>query len=97
MGTFDRVMDLIENDAVALFNYAVYAGNAGSEERAAEFFEKATVADPEFGLAFFQLGMSRWQTQDNEAAIVALERFLELEPDHAQAGAAMELIEQLRQ
>ena len=96
LAAFDRAMHLVEASAVNLFNYAVYATNAGKQELADEFYVKATQVDPEFALAHLQVGMTRARLEDREGAIAAFERYLELEPDGAQAVAVQEILDQLR-
>ena len=96
LAAFDRVMELVEGNAVRLFNYAVYASNAGREQLADEFYEKATVADPEFAPAFLQVGMAKARKEDREGAIAALERYLEIDPDGAQAVMVHEILDSLR-
>ena len=93
---FDQVMELVEGNAVNLFNYAVYASNAGNVELADEFYAKAAEADPEFAPAHLQIGMARARQEDRDGAIAAFERYLELEPDGAQAVMVQEILDQLR-
>ena len=93
---FDRAMELVEGNAVNLFNYAVYASNAGKIALADEFYGKAAEADPEFAPAHLQIGMARARVEDREGAIAAFERFLELDPDGAQAVMVQEILDQLR-
>lgn len=93
---FDRAMELVEGNAVNLFNYAVYASNAGKIALADEFYGKAAEADPEFAPAHLQIGMARAREEDREGAIAAFERFLELDPDGAQAVMVQEILDQLR-
>lgn len=97
LAAFDRVKELVEASAVNLFNYAVYASNADREELADEFYEKASVVDPEFAPAFLQLGMAKARKEDREGAIAAFERYLEIDPDGAQASVVHELLDTLRQ
>lgn len=96
LAAFDRAMELVEGNAVNLFNYAVYASNAGNVPLADEFYGKAAVADPEFAPAHLQIGMARAREEDREGAIAAFERFLELDPDGAQAVMVQEILDQLR-
>jgi tetratricopeptide (TPR) repeat protein len=93
---FDRAMERVEGNAVNLFNYAVYASNAQKVELADEFYQKAALADPEFAPAHLQIGMARAREEDREGAIAAFERFLELDPDGAQAVMVQEILDQLR-
>ena len=97
LAAFDRVMELVEGNAVRLFNYAVYASNADRVDVADEFYEKAAAADPEFAPAFLQIGMAKAREEDREGAIAAFERYLELDPDGAQAAAIRDILDQLRE
>ncbi len=93
---FDRAMHFVETSAMNLFNYAVYASNAGRQEVADAFFVKATEVDPNFAPAYLQVGMTRARLEDREGAIAAFERYLELEPDGAQAVSVREILDSLR-
>ena len=96
LAAFDRAMELVEGNAVNLFNYAVYATNAGRVDVADEFYEKAATADPEFAPAHLQIGMAKARQEDREGAIAAFERFLELDPEGAQSAMVIEILDQLR-
>ena len=97
LAAFDRAMELVEGNAVNLFNYAVYASNADKVELADEFYEKSAAADPEFAPAHLQVGMAKARKEDREGAIASFERYLEIEPDGAQAAMVIEILDQLRQ
>lgn len=97
LDAFDRAMELVEGNAVHLFNYAVYATNADRVDLADEFYAKAAAADPEFAPAFLQIGMAAARDEDRDGAIAAFERYLELEPDGAQAATIQEILDQLRE
>lgn len=97
LAALDRAMELVEGNAVNLFNYAVYASNAGKVELADEFYERSAAADPEFAPAHLQIGMSRARLEDREGAIAAFERFLEIDPNGPQAAMVHEILDQLRQ
>ncbi len=94
---FDRSLELVEGNAVNLFNYAVFASNAGRMELADEFYAKSAAADPEFAPAFLQVGMAKARQEDRDGAIAAFERYLEIDPDGAQAAMVQEILDQLRQ
>ena len=96
LAAFDRAMELVEGNAVNLFNYAVYASNADKIELADEFYQKSAAADPEFAPAFLQVGMARARQEDREGAIAAFERYLEIDPDGAQSAMVIEILDQLR-
>ena len=97
LAAFDRIMHLVEESAVNVFNYAVYAANAGRQELADQFYVKATEVDPEFAAAYLQVGMTRARLEDREGAIAAFERYLELEPDGSQAATVQEILDSLRE
>lgn len=90
-------LDLKATDPIALFNYSVYAQNAGDLESAKWGLEKTLEVDPGRALAHYQLGLIAVNEGENEAAVAHLEKFLELAPDHAQAEAAKQVIEALKQ
>ena len=96
LAAFDRAMELVEGNAVNLFNYAVYASNAEKIELADEFYAKSAAADPEFAPAFLQIGMAKARKEDREGAIAAFERYLEIDPDGAQSAMVIEILDQLR-
>ncbi|HXV64022.1 MAG TPA: tetratricopeptide repeat protein, partial [Vicinamibacteria bacterium] len=92
-----KAIDLQATDAVAIFNYAVYAQNAGDTAAAKAGYEKVLELDPKRALAHYQLGLIAVNETDNETAIAHFEKFLELEPSHPQADAAKGVIAALKQ
>ncbi|HSF15519.1 MAG TPA: tetratricopeptide repeat protein [Vicinamibacteria bacterium] len=92
-----KAIDLRATDPVAIFNYAVYAQNAGDTAAAKAGYEKVLELDPKQALAHYQLGLIAVNETDNETAIAHFEKFLELEPSHPQADAAKGVIAALKQ
>lgn len=92
ISAFDRVMDLVESNAVNLYNYATYASNAGRPDLALQFYEKAATADPELAVAHFQTGLAKYQAADLEGAAESLVRYLDLESTGSQADAAIQVL-----
>ena len=62
--------------------------NAADLALAKESLEKLLALDPEHAAGHYQMGMIYVNQGENEAAIPHLEKYLELEPDGAQAATA---------
>jgi tetratricopeptide (TPR) repeat protein len=92
-----KAIDLKATDPVAVFNYAVYAQNAGDVEAAAAAYQKTLSIDPNRAMAHYQLGLLAVGKGDNDAALAHFEKFLEVAPDDPQAEAAKGVIEALKQ
>jgi tetratricopeptide (TPR) repeat protein len=95
--TMKKAIDLKATDPILLFNYAVYAQNAGDIAAAEEGYQKCLELDPKRALAHYQLGLIAVNKEENEAAIQHFERFLELAPNDPQAEAAKGVIDALKQ
>ena len=92
LATYDRVPDLLESNAMLLYNYATYAANAERADLAVEFYEKAATADPQLAVAHFQAGLMKYQAGDLDAAAGFLHRYLDLELTGPQADAALQVL-----
>lgn len=92
-----KAIDLKATDPILLFNYAVYAQNAGDVDAAKWGFEKTLELDPGRAMAHYQLGLIAVNQEDNQAALAHFEKFLEIAPDDPQAEAAKGVIEALKQ
>lgn len=92
LATFDRAMDLVESNAMMLYNYATYATNAERTDLAVEFYEKAANADPPLAMANFQAGVMKYQTGDIDGAVDFLSRYLDTELTGLQADAALQVL-----
>jgi len=91
-----KAMDIKATDPVAMFNYAVYAQNAGDTAAAKAAYEAVLEIDPNRALAHYQLGLIAVNEADNDVAVEHFEKFLALAPDHPQAEAAKGVIEALK-
>lgn len=91
-----KAIDLRATDPIAVFNYSVYAQNAGDAAAAKAGYEKVLAIDPNRALAHYQLGLIAVGAQENDAALAHFEKFLELEPNHPQAEAAKGVIDALK-
>lgn len=92
-----KAIDLKATDPVAVFNYAVYAQNAGDVAAAEAAYQKTLEIDPARAMAHYQLGLIAVNKGENDAAIARFEKFLELAPTDPQAEAAKGVIEALKQ
>jgi tetratricopeptide (TPR) repeat protein len=95
-GAMKKAIDLKATDPVAVFNYAVYAQNAGEVAAAEAAYQKALALDPKRAMAYYQLGLIAVSKQDNDAALAHFEKFLEIAPNDPQAEAAKGVIEALK-
>jgi tetratricopeptide (TPR) repeat protein len=91
-----KAIDLKATDPVAVFNYAVYAQNAGDVAAAEAAYQKVLSIDPKRAMVHYQLGLMAVNKQDNDAAVAYFEKFLELAPNDPQAEAAKGVIEALK-
>jgi tetratricopeptide (TPR) repeat protein len=92
-----KAIDLKATDPIAVFNYAVYAQNAGDVAAAEAAYQKTLEIDPGRALAYYQLGLIEVNKENHEAAIAHFEKFLELAPNDPQAAAAKGVIDALKQ
>ncbi len=92
-----KAMDIKATDPILVFNYAVYAQNAGDLDAAEVGFEKTLELDPNHAMAHYQLGLIAVNREQNDVAIQHFEKFLELAPDDPQAEAAKGVVEALKQ
>jgi tetratricopeptide (TPR) repeat protein len=72
--------------AEATYNQGVIFFNAGKFEEARAQFEAASKADPNMGMAHYQLGMTSLNLGRIADAISALEAYLKVEPDGPKAA-----------
>lgn len=68
----------------------------GDTEGARELFTRVLEADPEHAEAHYRLALCHLSAEQNEEARRHLQRFLELAPNHPEAGNAREMLEFLR-
>jgi tetratricopeptide (TPR) repeat protein len=92
-----KAVDLKATDPIVLFNYAVYAQNAGDVATAESAYSKTLEVDPARALAHYQLGLISVNQGKTDAAISHFEKFVELAPNDPQTAAAKAVIEELKQ
>lgn len=75
------------------YNLGAMLGNSGKTKESVEFFKKTIEVDPKNADAYYQLGLSYFATADTiPAAIPVLQKYLDLQPNGANAEAAKQLI-----
>ena len=83
-------------DARALFNDAAKLINAGKAGEAEPLLKEAIAADPEFGQAYYELGMLYAGMSKNADAKKNLSKYLELEPNGKDAATAKEMLNYIK-
>lgn len=78
-----------------LLNTGIKFYNDGKLDQALEQFDRAVSENPELPEAFYFRGLTHLGKQQNSEAITDFKRFLELAPEHAQAGEARQFLEYL--
>ena len=66
--------------------------NAGDTANAAKMFSKVLEVDPKHAESHYYLGLIAVQKGDNATAKQHLQKFIELAPDHKDAGTAKEMM-----
>ncbi len=80
-----------------LYNMGVVEANEGRDPQALDYFKKAVEMKPDLAIAFYQLGLTHFRLKNNAEAKVALEKYLELEPNGENAETAKKLLEFIKQ
>ena len=79
------------------YNVGAILLDRGKMKEAVELFKKAIEIDPKNALAYYQIGLANFSSPDTSpAAITALEKYLQLEPNGANANTAKQLIDAAR-
>ena len=106
MGNVDRALENAEKGALvdpagaaqSFYNIGAVLTNQGDVAGADQAFARAIEVNPEFADAFFQLAVGKLNSEATiPDAVPLLERYLELEPEGANAAAALGLLEFARQ
>lgn len=91
-----NAVDIKQTNAIDMFNYAVYAQNAGDAAAAKAAYEKVIEVDPNQAVAYYQLGMIAVGEMENDVALGNFEKFIALAPDHDRADEAQGVIDALQ-
>ena len=96
LAVLDRIPPGDTSAAHAIYNVAVKLYNADDFEGAELAAEKAVEIDPSLAALYRLLGRIYMSQGNNEAAIPAIEKFLELAPDDPEADDERQLLEALK-
>jgi Tfp pilus assembly protein PilF len=92
----DQVDALGAADPRLLYNLGAERFNASDFEAAADYFNKAIAADPDFRDAYLRLAYTQLNMGDNEGAMKSLEQFLERSTEETQeVQTARAILQQL--
>lgn len=82
--------------AESIYNKGIEAYNKKKIKEAEELLTKAVTAKPDLAIAHFWLGMASFNLNKKSAAKEHLEKYLELDPNGAEAATAKELLPLLK-
>jgi tetratricopeptide (TPR) repeat protein len=91
-----KVQAKLPKNASALFNEAAKLINAGNDDAAEKMLKQAVEADGDFAPAHYQLGMIYVRSGKSAEAKAALQKYLALDPNGADAGTAKEMMGYLK-
>ena len=90
-----EALELRPGDPVVLFNYGAYSMNSGDPATAETVFAELVELKPDDALAHYQLGMVKVSLAKNDEAIEHMKKYLELEPEGANAATAQQILDTL--
>jgi tetratricopeptide (TPR) repeat protein len=79
-----------------MYNKGIDAYNKKKIKEAEELLTKAVAAKPDLAIAHFWLGMASFNLNKKAAAKEHLQKYLELDPNGAEAATAKELLPMLK-
>ena len=74
-----------ENDADSFYNYGLALADDSKFEEAIEAYKTAIRLNPQYGLAYNNLGSAYENIEDEDAALEAYQKAIEINPQHAEA------------
>jgi len=78
---FEKALEGNPDDAAILYNVAELYFSQGAVEQAVSYYEQAVQVDPQYLPAWKQLGFARVRTGNNQGAIEAFQKYVELAPE----------------
>ncbi|MFQ5790226.1 MAG: tetratricopeptide repeat protein [Acidobacteriota bacterium] len=96
MAALEKALEIRPGEPLLRFNYGAYAFNAGDMALAQESFQELIELNPDYAMAYYQLAMVMVGQGKNDEAIPHFEKYLELEPEGANAATAQGILEQLK-
>jgi len=78
------------------YNEGISAFNSGETDKAIAAFEQALKLDEKYADAYYRLGLCYLNKNENEKAIDALKKYIELKPDGEEVETAKAIIESLQ-
>ena len=76
-----------------LYNMGVVEANEGRDPEAVNYFKKAVEMKPDLAIAYYQIGLSQFRLKNNKESRVALEKYLELDPNGKNAETAKKILD----
>ncbi len=94
---FEAALALEPDDAMTRYNMGVIMVNAGSLEDGILKLEEAIELQPEYPLAYINLGYAYARTEEYAKAIEAFDKYIEQSPDAADAPQILDFIAALKE
>ena len=93
---FDRALELQPNNAEVYYNIGIIHYKNNQTEKAIQNFSTSKSLDPKYAATYYQIGLAYIKQGDMEKAVENLEKYLELQPDSAQAGQVKAILGQIK-
>lgn len=87
--------ETVQLDPNVSLNRGIEAYNGGDLETAMGHFDSVVSQNPDLADGYYYRGLIYLQQGDNEKALADFQRFLELDPEHAEAATAREFVSYL--
>lgn len=93
---FKRATEISDDEPNAFYNLGVCLTNLGDSEGALSFFLKTVQLKDDYADAYYHIGIIFIGQNNVEEAVINLERFLELAPEHEKTNVVKQLLEYLK-